>query len=55
MQEVRDEKLDTARPFNRNAARAALRRIRERAEHSRLGRFEWPEWKAYRDEGRPQA
>lgn len=37
----------------RDAARAAARRIRERAEQLKLGRFEWSEWKAYRDEGRP--
>ena len=37
----------------REQARAALRRIRERAETRRLGRFDWTEWKAYRDEGRP--
>jgi prevent-host-death family protein len=33
-------------------ARAALRRIRERAEEAKLGRFDWAEWKSYRDEGR---
>ena len=33
-------------------ARAALRRIRERAEQQRLGPFDWVEWKGYRDEGR---
>jgi prevent-host-death family protein len=43
-----------ARPhINRAEARAAVQRIRERAEQLKLGRFEWPEWKAYRDEGRP--
>ena len=41
------------RRFDREEARAAVRRIRERAERLRLGRFDWPEWKAYRDEGRP--
>jgi prevent-host-death family protein len=39
--------------FNREEARAAVRRIRERAQQRKLGRFNWPEWKAYRDEGRP--
>lgn len=34
-------------------ARAAIQRMRERAEGLKLGRFEWAEWKAYRDEGRP--
>ena len=38
---------------SREQARAALRRIRERAEAQKLGRFDWAEWKAYRDEGRP--
>ena len=39
--------------FNRDQARAAIRRIRERAEKLQLGPFEWAEWKSYRDEGRP--
>ena len=39
--------------FNRDEARAAIRRIRERAEKLKLGPFEWPEWKSYRDESRP--
>ncbi len=34
-------------------AKAAIRRLRERAEALKLGRFDWAEWKAYRDEGRP--
>jgi prevent-host-death family protein len=38
---------------NRDEARAALDRIRKRAEQLKLGRFDWSEWKAYRDEGRP--
>lgn len=38
---------------SREEARAAVRRIRERAEQCKLGRFDWSEWKAYRDEGRP--
>jgi prevent-host-death family protein len=37
---------------SREEARAALRRIRERAEQRKLGRFDWAEWKSYRDEGR---
>jgi prevent-host-death family protein len=37
---------------SREAARAAVQRIRDRAEQRKLGRFDWPEWKAYRDEGR---
>jgi prevent-host-death family protein len=39
--------------FNREEARAAVRRIRERAEQLKLGQFDWSEWKAFRDEGRP--
>jgi prevent-host-death family protein len=39
--------------FNRDQARAAIRRIRDRAEKLKLGPFEWAEWKSYRDEGRP--
>ncbi len=42
-----------ARAFNRDPARAALRRIRERAEKQKLGPFEWAEWRCYRDEIRP--
>jgi prevent-host-death family protein len=38
---------------NREQARAAVKRIRERAEKLKLGPFEWAEWKSYRDEGRP--
>jgi len=39
--------------YSRDKARAAIRRIRERAEKLKLGPFEWAEWKSYRDEGRP--
>jgi len=38
---------------NREQARAAVKRIRERAEKLKLGPFEWAEWKSFRDEGRP--
>ncbi len=41
------------RKSDREEARAAIRRIRERAERRRLGRFDWSEWKGFRDEGRP--
>jgi prevent-host-death family protein len=34
-------------------ARAAAERIRDRAKARKLGRFNWDEWKGYRDEGRP--
>jgi len=38
---------------NRDEARAALQRIRARAEQIKLAHFDFSEWKAYRDEGRP--
>jgi prevent-host-death family protein len=38
---------------SREQARAAIRRIRDRAEQRKLGPFDWSEWKSYRDEGRP--
>lgn len=38
---------------NRDEARAALRRIRERAQRLHAGPFDWDEWKALRDMGRP--
>jgi len=37
---------------NRDEARAAMRRLRERAERQG-GRFDWSEWKSWRDQGRP--
>jgi prevent-host-death family protein len=47
-------RLVPARPTrSRDAARAAVRRMRERAERLKLGRFDWSEWKSCRDEGRP--
>jgi prevent-host-death family protein len=39
--------------IDRAQARAAAERIRTRAERRKLGRFDWAEWKAYRDDGRP--
>jgi prevent-host-death family protein len=38
---------------DRAAARAAIQRIRDRAEQREFGHFDWTEWKTYRDEGRP--
>ena len=38
---------------SRDAARAAIVRLRERAEAQKLGRFDWTEWKSWRDEDRP--
>jgi prevent-host-death family protein len=37
---------------DRDQARAALHRMRERAEQRKFGPFDWDEWKTYRDEGR---
>jgi prevent-host-death family protein len=46
-------RLVPVRPIrSREETRAAVRRIRERAEQRKLGRFDWSEWKSYRDEGR---
>jgi prevent-host-death family protein len=39
--------------INREDARAAIQRIRARAEQRKLGPFDWAEWKTFRDEGRP--
>jgi prevent-host-death family protein len=41
-----------ARP-DKEAALATFRRLRERARRSGLGKFDWAEWKSYRDQGRP--
>lgn len=38
--------------FDRQQARAAAGRIRQRAVALKLGKFDWKEWKSYRDEGR---
>lgn len=37
---------------NRDAARAAMERLRARTKAENHGPFDWAEWKAYRDEGR---
>ena len=39
--------------LDRDQARAAIKRLRDRAEKRKLGPFEWAEWKSYRDQGRP--
>ena len=47
-------RLAPVRPMHsREQALAAMQRIRQRAEACELGRFDWTEWKAYRDKGRP--
>ena len=38
---------------DRSAAQAAAERIIADANARKSGRFDWEEWKAYRDEGRP--
>lgn len=38
---------------DREKAREAMQRIRKLAKELKLGRFDWEEWKKYRDEGRP--
>jgi prevent-host-death family protein len=46
-------RLVPARPVrSRDQARAAIQRIRDRAEQLKLGAFNRSEWKSYRDEGR---
>jgi prevent-host-death family protein len=45
--------VPSRRAQDRSEARAALQRIRQRAERRKLGRFDWSEWKSWRDEGRP--
>lgn len=40
------------RAVSREEARRAIHRMRQRAEKRKLGRFDWAEWKAYREEGR---
>jgi prevent-host-death family protein len=46
-------RLVPARPVrSREQARAAIQRIRERAEQRKFGPFDWSEWKSYRDQGR---
>ena len=37
---------------DRNGAKLAAERIRERAQKQKGGKFSWEEWKLYRDEGR---
>jgi len=38
---------------DRERARDAARKLREQARARKLGRFDWEEWKKYRDQGRP--
>lgn len=34
-------------------ALAAFRRLRKRARQARVGKFDWSEWRAYVEQGRP--
>ena len=36
-----------------DAALAIFRRLRQRARGAGIGSFDWAEWRAYRDQGRP--
>ena len=36
-----------------DAVNATFQRLRERARRSGVDRFDWSEWRAYRDQGRP--
>jgi prevent-host-death family protein len=38
---------------SREEAQAAIQRMRARAVERKPGKFDWPRWKSYRDEGRP--
>jgi len=38
---------------DREVALATFRRLRERARRLGLGKFDWAEWRAYRDQDRP--
>jgi prevent-host-death family protein len=42
-----------SRPRDRAAAHDAVERLRARAVQRKLGKFDWAEWKSFRDEGRP--
>ncbi len=44
---------ETGNEERRKRALEAVEEIRALAREMNLGRFDWDEWKAYRDEGRP--
>lgn len=44
---------ETGKEERRKRALEAVDGIRALAREMNLGRFDWDEWKAYRDEGRP--
>jgi prevent-host-death family protein len=45
--------VPVVRALDREKARKAIERMRKLRKKLKLGRFEWNEWKRYRDEGRP--
>jgi prevent-host-death family protein len=38
---------------DREAVLATFRRLRDRARRCGVGKFDWAEWRTYRDQGRP--
>jgi prevent-host-death family protein len=38
---------------DREAVLATFRRLRDRARRCGFGKFDWAEWRTYRDQGRP--
>ena len=45
--------VPAARKPDAEAVMATFRRLRDRARHADVGKFDWAEWRAYRDHGRP--
>jgi prevent-host-death family protein len=45
--------LPAAASPDHEAVLATFRRLRERARRSGLSKFDWAEWRTYRDQGRP--
>jgi prevent-host-death family protein len=45
--------VPAAAKHDKEAAMAVFRRLRERARRAGVDKFEWAEWRHYRDEGRP--
>jgi prevent-host-death family protein len=45
--------VPAATKYDKETAMAVFRRLRERARRAGVDKFEWAEWRAYRDQGRP--
>jgi prevent-host-death family protein len=45
--------VPAAATSDREAVLATFRRLRERARRSGLSKFDWAEWRTYRDQDRP--